>query len=685
MTSKQSAAYWFLPIVLSMWTGVGPVWGQTPVAPAAGGAVHLPPGVPIYLSDSQPEPVRRAVKDLTRDLMAVLGKESPILNREDPVRPGIVVADCGGLPGRESHAVFTRGGSVVLQGADVRGTIYAIYTFSEHYLGVPPLWFWSSWRPVHKTSVEIAAGTRLYFPPPHVRWRAWFPNDEDLASPWKAKSPGNFEAVIETILRLKMNTLEGGMMDSESFDHPYQAGREVRLVRDRGLALTGHHMLVFGSSLNHWKLYWRKIRHQEPPPLTIANTKGLEDFWRYHIETGVREKLEMVWLIGFRGNRDIPFWEFFPDAPAGDAERARVIQDMMAREVALLKAVTGNPAPIMRITLYHENSDFFAAGLLHPPTDPTLIWAFVAARRDHFPAADVRGFKNDAQRPVGYYFNFQFTSSGAHLAQAEGPWKMEKNFRMVEAISGRPLEFSVVNAGNAREFLLELSSNARMMWNFDTFRADTFLKEYCSQYFGAEKATRVAALYRDFYNSYWTQRKPDLAGFDRQYVFQDMRYARALEQILSAMAKGRNLNPLNETSMGADGGYFRIVPADNGATSQIEAILKGTGESIGKLNSLVTRSEMPVTTFFNDQLRTQARFMLGLNQTLHAVAQAMTELPDKGKALKSLEEAQHSLACLRGILHDAEHDQFAGWYDGDRLFGLKHLGEIMQTAVQEMQ
>jgi hypothetical protein len=39
--------------------------------------VRLLPGAPIYLSDAEPEPVRRADRDLQRDLRAVLGKGSP--------------------------------------------------------------------------------------------------------------------------------------------------------------------------------------------------------------------------------------------------------------------------------------------------------------------------------------------------------------------------------------------------------------------------------------------------------------------------------------------------------------------------------------------------------------------------------------------------------------------------------
>ena len=372
---------------------------------AAPSPVHLLPGTPIYLSCAAPESIRRAAQDLKRDLHSVLREDSPILSRLDPRHPAIVITGAASeftgprdpaVSGREAHAAFVRGPYVVLQGADMRGAIYAVYTFSEHYLGVPHLWYWSSWKPERKQGVDIPAAARLYFPPPYVRWRAWFTNDQDLLAPWKARSQENYEAIFETMVRLKINTLEGEMMDRDSFDHPYQAGREFRLARNRGLAVTGHHMRIFGSNCEHWDVYWRKIRNQGPPPLTIADVQALENFWRYHIQTGMHEDLEMIWLIGFRGKNDNPFWQLFPDAPATDAARAKVIQDMMTREVALLKTTTGNPSPVMRITLYNKNSDFFAQGLLHPPSDPTLIWAFVAARRDHFPAADVRGFRNDA-------------------------------------------------------------------------------------------------------------------------------------------------------------------------------------------------------------------------------------------------------------------------------------------------
>ena len=672
-------------------------------APAAANVeVRLPPGVAIFLSDREPEPVRRAVKDLQRDLKSVLGSDSPVVNRFEALEGKAAIVILGpesglaglrhpAISGREAHGVFVRSPHVILQGADPRGTIYAVYTFSERFLGIPPCWFWASWQAARKDAVKIAAGTEMLFASPSVRWRAWFPNDTDLLSPWRARAPENAEAILETMLRLKLNTLEGGMMDATSFDQPYRAGRHVRLARDRGLAVTGHHMLIFGSDYGHWNAYWTKIRHQEPPKLTVANVDALEDFWRHHIETGLREQLEMIWLIGFRGARDIPFWETFPDAPVERAARARVIEQMMTRQVALLKRQTNEPAPLMRVTLYNENSDFFAQGLLRPPTEPNLIWTFVAARRDHFPADDLRRYSNEAIRPLGYYMNFQFTSSGAHLAQAEGPWKMEKNFRTVNAISGRPLEFSVVNAGNIREFLLELSANAAMMNDFQGYRTDRFLETFCGQYFGPANATAVAALYRRFYDAYWTQKKPDLPGFDRQYLFQDQRYARAIEEILSQLTKGRNLDPLNERARDSAGGYYRIVPQDNSAGTQIDAILNGTSASIERLIAVVQTADQLLPsisdhgrTFFNDNLRVQARFLLELNRALEAVARAMAAMPERSRTLESLHAARESTRAMRDVLREAEHGAFTGWYDGDRLFGLDRLSQRVDRTIADL-
>lgn len=677
----------FVLVLLSI-----PTLAATPIA--------IGPGVPIYVSARAAKPIQLAVQDLRRDLEKVLGAPSRLINQLPAgPEPVIVVAGPDELPelrddkvrGFEAHAVFVRPNRrIVLQGEDVRGAVYAIYSFSESVLGVPPLWFWSSWKAATRSSIEVDPNLRLVYGPAAVKWRAWFPNDQDLLTPWRDRSQENFEAFLESMLRLKLNTREGALMDAKSFDQAYSVGREALLVRDRGLVFTGHHVNIFGSSYNHWNSYWRKIRRTEAPKLSVKNVEGLLDFWRYHIESAMRSGVVSIWQLGFRGSRDIPFWETFADAPESDAERAAIIQAMLERQVLLVKEVTRDPSPVMRATFYNENSDFVAARLLKPPADPSLIWVFVAARRDHFPADDVMKIPIPAGAPVGYYLNFQFTSSGAHLASAEGPWKMEQNHRVVRTATARPLTFSVVNAGNIREFLLELSASSAMMWDFEGFNASDFVLRYCNQYFGAA-GPQVAQLYWRFYESYWQQRKPDLLGFHRQYLFQDMRYARALEQLLPLVGKPYQANPLTDRGIDRGGRYFRIVPEDSGAQGQLEALLAGTSASIEKLEAVGREADRILPTlpenqgvFFNDQIRVQCYFMLEANRTLRSVVLALQAKDDKVEVRSRLEDAQKSAAAMRRALADGEHGVFQGWYESDRLFGIAKLQKLIGEAIRSL-
>ena len=674
---------------------------------AAPAAVHLSPGVPVLMPADTPTPVRLAVEDLRRDLQKVLGETSPLVSDAAELhgRSAIVVLGPGGgtpelhdakIAGREAHGIHVGelGGTahVVLEGADPRGLIYAIYSFSDEFLNIPPLWYWADWVPPRRKAIDIPAGTERIFPPAYVRWRAWFNNDTDFLSPWRARSPANDRAVYETVLRLKYNTYEVGSVADLRADAPrYAPSRDAANAHARGLIITHHHTSPLGSSLGNWAAFWRR-EGREPPPLSVHEPANLIAFWRYHAETAVRAGFEQVWTIVFRGSGDIPFWQTFKDAPGDTAARAQVIEDMLRAQVAIVKEVTGDPAPNMRTTLYNEGSTMFAAGLLRPPAEPTLIWNFVAARRDHFPADDVRNFKPPADRLIGYYLNFQFTSTGSHLAAAEGPWKMAANYRIVDGVGARPLAFTVVNAGNNREHLAELSANADMMWRFKEFYADAFLRRFCARYYGAEQADEVAALYRDYYNAYWTQKPADIPGFDRQYIFQDMRYARAIETLLSDLAKDVNRpNPLENHRLDnpdtGSFGAFRVEP-QSGDANQIGALLRGTAESrdkfavvAAKADALRPRVAEQGRVFFDDNLRLRARLMTQLNELLHETTLAYQAHGQREEQRKRLEAAIRAIDDVQATLDATNHGIFAQWYASDRVFGVAALRAKLKAEI----
>ena len=481
----------------------------------------------IQTVGDMPEPVTLAIEALRKDFDKVMGFR-PALNggAQQGVRLLIVddaVAAAQGvepLQGEEAHEVYadSRQNRIVVHGSDMRGT-FAIYTFSEKVLGVPPLWYYCDFKPVVRQS--ISTNIRFRQSQPQVRFRAWFPNDTDLFTPWRKLSKDNDEKWLETMLRLKLNTVE---LETTVTYPDYKMTEEAETVRKYGIILTSHHHVALNNSFARWDEYWREVRHREPPKPSIHKLLDLIEFWTYNVKTVHQSGMENLWQVTFRGRGDQPFWAFFDDAPKTDKERGAVITQMMQIQVDLIKEITGEEDPYVRTTFYDEMSNLLAQGYIQPPKGKNMVWTYVAARRDHYPNDDVVNFDSSLGVKLGYYMNLQFTSTGAHLAPAEGPWKMEANYRYVNTKS--PLLFSVVNAGNVREFVFTMSANAKMMWSYDDYDTDKWLLDYCSQYFGASHAKEISALYRDYFNAYWQPKPSDFPGMKRQYTFQDMRYAR---------------------------------------------------------------------------------------------------------------------------------------------------------------
>ncbi|MGV8093889.1 MAG: glycosyl hydrolase 115 family protein [Mangrovibacterium sp.] len=654
--------------------------------------------VVIYTSSQPGDPVYKAIEALQQDIEKVSGNKSTIQDLSVVDRPGIVILNSkrdqlvDPLPGWEAHRVsyhtLNENPQVILQGSDMRGTIYAVYTFSEKILGVPPLWYYCGWKPDQKKEIRIPCGLDIRCNSPEVKYRAWFPNDMDLLTPWRKLSQTNNEIWLETALRLKLNTIEWLDAGERTFTEKYSVSPTTELINQYGLIYTTHHHSPLNASFENWDNYWKKIRNTEPPELLLENEEELEAYWRYNIETIKRAGLEVIWVIGFRGAGDHPFWETFKDAPASLEERGEVISRMLKKQRDLVIEITGNPDAQFRTIFYDELSDLLADGYIHPPDDPTLIWNFVAARRDHYPNEDLQKLDPGKNLNLGYYFNYQFTSTGSHLAPAEGPWKMEQNYRYVDQKSRKPILFSVVNAGNIREHVMELAANAAMMWDMKNYSGNRYITDFCAQYYGSLLADTIATLYRDYYNAFWNPKRNDLEGFNRQYIFQDLRYRRAIMQITSLMDKPYNPNPLTDLhTERLPGRTFRIVPADNNATSQVDAIINGTTQS-GERFLQVKRSAEKIEkqlkgyqqVFFHDNLLSRTSFMYYLNRCLLSIAKAYSLEPGS-KRLGLVQEAFNAAKNAREALNSTGYGPFQFWYDHNRVFDIDQMVRLLENRL----
>lgn len=655
--------------------------------------------VKIIISDQEDEPVKRAVTDLSRDFIKVMRTSPAIRNSvtKDKSVQVIVINEASGalqidktklkeLDGFESHRVYADAAEnrIYLHGKDMRGTIYAIYSFSEKILEVPPLWYFASWVPDVRAKIEVPANFDFFQQSPQLKYRAWFPNDQDLVTPWKKISEANDNSILEAMLRSKFNCLE---LD-RSVWYPNTISNYTKKVRDFGLIVTSHHPSPLNNSLRAWGTYWERMRNRkEAPELLLANEKELIEFWRYSIQTMHDSKIENLWVIAFRGDGDKPFWATFNDAPEGEIERAGVINRMLKIQYELIKEITKNPMPYVRITFYDELSDLLAKGYLKPPTGENVVWTFVAGRRDHYPYDDLVAFNPAEQVKMGYYMNLQFTSTGAHLVQAEGPWKMEFNYRYVNSKS--PLYFSVINMGNIREFLLSMTANGKMMWNIDSYNTDQFMLEFCRMYFGEKHAAEIAKLYRDYFYAYWEQKKPDFpGGMERQYIFQDLRYSRVFSQVAKDFFM---FNPSPLTDIGFErvkGRSFRIEREDN----QVDAILEGMELTIPKFEEVARRAdrikgELPKNRqlFFNDNLRVHAGFMANLSNSLYHFMYAYKHQDDKNTCVQSLESSLSYMQKAKANLYETHHGVFDTWYMGDidsGKFGIERVINSLEKTIQ---
>ena len=622
-----------------------------------------------------------AVQALQQDIEHIFGEKPPIFSKlpEADTKtivligssiPGEMKQDGAHLEGEESHygQVLVKGSKTYLiaDGVGTRGLIYGVFTLSEDILGVPPMQLWANWQPPKEITIED--GATFHYPAPKVKWRVWFPNDRDLLVPWQTGSDDRYDVIMESLLRAKYNAIEGWHAIGRSNEfQPYETGKLYQKAREHGIRITGHHAMPFSGTLKEWQsLRLQYPDLQLPSQLSAYDTASLARFWKYSIETSIKNGLDPIWNIGFRGAGDVPFWKTFSDAPKSPVKRARIIQERLEQQVALLKKTTGQRDPDMRWTLYHENTHFVKDSLLLPPKDRNLAWVLVNDRRDHYPPSlvtNMKGLPPDQQ--YGYYYHFQFTSTGAHFAQAEGPAKLCDNLRYVSQNLGKAPSFVVFNVGNIREFITEITVGGKVLWHFELDPAKV-LDEHFQQWFTTPNAHDVTDLYQDFIASYWQQKAPNIPGMSRQFIFQELRYRGAIESMLETIQKGEfNENPLYIRY--EDTTYYNLDLDHLKAANQVEALIKATENCIKKLAQLeerakIIRDRLATNRFFFDlHIKSQVTYMKYLNQSTRSLALAIksTSLQERAALV---DEGYKFFLRMRYVYGPLNDGIFSDWY-----------------------
>src|SRR5205823_724577 len=118
-------------------------------------------------------PIQHSAEDLATDFGKVFGMKPRIVHRQEDAAPlTILIDEQSKLPESvrpigsadpESFSISVAKADwnkahatdvIVLSGADMRGTIFAIYEFSQQYLGVDPLYYWTDDEPQVKDAAQ---------------------------------------------------------------------------------------------------------------------------------------------------------------------------------------------------------------------------------------------------------------------------------------------------------------------------------------------------------------------------------------------------------------------------------------------------------------------------------------------------------------------------------------------------
>ncbi|MDX1285456.1 MAG: glycosyl hydrolase 115 family protein, partial [Draconibacterium sp.] len=461
----------------------------------------------IFISENEPEPIKKAVADLASDMEKVFGQPIAICHDLNQSKENsIVIAfnenlhkNINKLNGLEKFAIQAVKNRIVITGSDIRGCIYGIYHFAEKHLGVDPLYWWTDNEPTPKQKIEIPVDFRETSDSPTIKYRGLFINDEDLLTGWKPGtwfidgiSPEVWDKLFEAILRMK-----GNMVTPGTFIFPYEP--QIKQAAERGLIITQHHIEVLGLNTYRWP--------DDVPYSFKTNKEDLISAWTNSVEQYPKD-IEILWTVGYRGLHDRAFWEDDKDSPKSKQGRADLIKDAILAQMKIVKERFENPYFIMNT--WGEGIEFVREGYLELPEEVTLVWADKGwgIIRDGGTIAEGNGI---------YYHTAMFNGRCNQLTEMIPISRIQSEIG--RAVKANATEYLLVNCSDFRpvtmstKAALSVAYNAKNWINDEDFHKK-YLKDWCAKNFGGEVAGEVAGIYNHYYETaaQYTQNEEDVMG-----------------------------------------------------------------------------------------------------------------------------------------------------------------------------
>jgi len=691
-----------------------PPWATSAAAQAP--RVSINGSVTIVESTRETGPVRLATEDLRKDFAKVFATQPKVVNDLGVAGPvAILIAQSQNVPAglgcattadREAFAFSLVGTGigpthrqvVCLTGADMRGTIYAIYEFSQKVLGVDPMYLWTDKEPAKRTSIPLPADFAQTYPSPVFKYRGFFTNDEDLLTGWvtpkKSDQTGialsTWEMVFQTILRLK-----GNMVVPGTWIFPDDA--QVQAAAARGLIVNQHHAIPLGVNVARWP--------QDVPYNFSTHPEILERAWTNAV-AAYRPGEEILWSVGLRGLSDSSYASLDESVRNNDELLGKRISDAIAVQMKIVRA--RYPDAQFVTDLWQEGARLMQEGYLKIPPEVSLVWADTGY-------GDMQdGGKVAAGQ--GMYFHVAMMNGQANQLSEMVSAKVIQS-EIGRYIRAGATSYFLVNTSDIRPVLMTTRAVMEMAWGGVPATTagvpgdadDAYYKKWATEEFGSRSAEAMTKIYKEYFaapspRAPFAFFRPPSAGnappmpprsqSNVPLVEGDQHYHSEVRRILLDYLSGHQV--INVPSQSPKwtqprAGFFVINAAQRAVA--LERDIKDSTEAQPRWDAVwkdAVAAESLVEPARRDYYQEAVLTMITINREsnrmLLDVAQSMKDenAGDTARALAEADEALKSLDAIMVSMHAAEYGKWKNWYRGDWLTGVYRTHELVQDYANHL-
>lgn len=666
--------------------------------------------ITIVESAQEPGPVHRSTEDLRQDFAKVFGREPKLVSSLSDAGPVTILiaqnqnvpagVDCAAASGTEAFAFSIAADSgkrvVCLTGTDMRGTIFAIYEFSQRILGVDPMYLWTDKQPAKRTSIALPSDFARTYPTPVFKYRGFFTNDEDLLSGWTRPAKGDqtgislkaWDMVFETTMRLK-----GNMVVPGTWIFPDDA--QVHAATERGLIVNQHHAIPLGVNVARWPANVPYNYSTHPEILKRAWTNAVNLY---------KPDEEILWSVGLRGLSDSSYASLDESVRNNDPLLGQRISESIADQMKIVRAKYSNAQFVT--DLWQEGARLMQEGYLKIPPEVALVWADTGygdmqdggkvgpGQGMYFHVAMMNGHANQLsemisvkiiQSEIGRYINAGATSYFLVNTSDVRPYVMTTRAVMEMAWGGIPATTGADAKGDADDAYYR-------RWITEEFgpRAVPALTKMYKEYFGAPSLRPPFGPPR--FTSASNAPPPAPRSNVPLYEGDNHYHSEARRLILDTLSEHQVVGIPSQSPKWTQP---RVMPE---STPQMRAFLidrdikdcadaQPRWDAVWK-DALAAKSliDPASSNYYQEAVLTMVTINRESNHMLFEVASAVKDANagDTAKAQSETADALRSLDAIQASMHAAEYGKWKDWYRGDWLTGVYRTRELVQAYADHL-